>query len=564
MNPGPCRLPGLLGLAAVLLGSVSGCGTGSRGSSAAVHRVAPVWTGLHFRDAAEERGVRFRQGTGGKRPLTILEATGSGCAFVDVDNDGWLDLFLAGQPRCALYRGSGSGTFTDVTQAAGLAREGFWIGCATGDYDNDGDADLFVTGYDACALYRNDGRGSFVESTKQAGIHARGYQTSALFTDLDRDGFLDLYICRYVRFGPGEPQYCRSADGSVLRTCGPDVYRPEVGVFYHNRGDGTFAEATARFGLDRAHGKAWGIAAADYDSDGWPDLYIANDEMPGDLFHNSGRRRMENVGLATGTAYSRDGSLQGGMGVDFGDYDNDGRPDLIVTNFWMEPNSLYRNEPGSMFTEVGQAAGIMHPTLRRVGFGTRFFDADNDGWLDLFFLNGHVQDIHQVDPEQGMPERMQLFLNGGSGRFRDVSLESGEVFQRAVVGRGAAFGDLDNDGDVDIAAMDMEGPALLLLNEGPADASRRGHWLTVRALTGRGRRDAIGARITLEAGGKSWIREVQTGGSVLSAHDPRAHFGLGAAARVERLTVRWPDGDRTTLKDLAVDRLLTVRQPGPE
>jgi enediyne biosynthesis protein E4 len=314
-------------------------------------------------------------------------------------------------------------------------------------------------------------------------------------------------------------------------------------------------EATRRYGMDTAHGKAWGAAFGDFDGDGWQDLYVANDEMPGDLFHNRGDGRMENVGAASGTAYSGDGSPQGGMGADFGDVNNDGRQDLVVTTFWLEPNALYRNEGQGLFSEVSQAAGIAAATRKRVGFGARFLDADNDGWLDLFFLNGHVQDIHPVDPEQGMPELMQLFRNERNGRFREVSAAAGEPFQRPVVGRGAACGDFDNDGWLDIAAIDMEGTALLLHNEG---ITHPRHWLSVRALTSR--RDAIGAQVTITAGGQSQMREVQTGGSVLSAHDPRVHFGLGAAPKVDRLSIRWPDGTREMFAGMPADRIVTLNQ----
>jgi hypothetical protein len=546
-----------------------------------------------FTNIAASAGVGFRQGHAGlSRPLTILEATGSGCAFLDYDGDGRLDLFLAGQPRCALYHNKGASRgplqFRDVTLAAGLGRTGFWIGCGTGDVDNDGDVDLFVTGYQYCALYRNNGDGTFTDGTAAAGIPERGWQTSCAFGDVDRDGFLDFYVCRYLRFGPTEPQSCPYADTTLPVTCSPDVYEGQKGLFYHNQGGsvgpaGSFTEATRRFGFHTARGKAWGAAFGDVDGDGWQELYVANDEMPGDLFRNRGGR-VQNQGAASGTAFNRDGAVQGGMGVDFGDCTGDGRLDLVVTTFWMEPDALYRNDGGGLFSEVSYPAGIAAPTLKRVGFGTRLADFNNDGRLDLFFLNGHVRDASLVNPDEGLPQPMQLFLNesgpltrtqkglprpdGRAPRFREVSSAAGGPFRHPIVGRGAAFGDVDNDGDVDIAAIDAEGVALLLRNDGPP---RPGHWLIVRALTaprgGRGTanggqrfRDALGARITVTAGGMTLVREVQTAGSVLSANDPRAHFGLGAAARIDRLTVRWPDGSVERRTDLAVDRILELRQ----
>lgn len=518
-----------------------------------------------FADVTESAGIRFRQGLDGKRPLTILESTGSGCGFLDYDSDGRLDLLLVGQPRCALYRNEGEGRFRDVTVEVGLDRAGFWIGCGAGDFDNDGRTDLFITGYQTCALYRNTvqaGAVRFVDVTRSAGIRPGGFQTSCAFTDLDRDGLLDLYIARYVRFGPDEPQYCRSSDGKVLRTCGPDVYEAEKGSFYRNRGGGRFEDATRRWGFDSAHGKAWGVAVGDIDDDGRPDLYVANDEMPGDLFHNRGDR-VSNIGAMSGTAYAREGSVQGGMGADFGDYNNDGRLDLVVTNFWMEPNSLYRNDGARLFSEVSPAVGLMETTRRFVGFGVRLMDVDLDGALDLFFANGHVQDTHEVDPEQGMPELMQLFLNR-SGRYVDVSRQAGAPFSKPLVGRGAAAGDWDNDGDLDLAVIDMEGSARLLRCDQPTSRQTGHHWIQVRALTaGPTPREALGARVTVESGGVRRIREVQTAGSVLSSQDPRAHFGLGdlgGKSTLDRVRVRWPDGSQIELKDVPVDRLLTVQQ----
>jgi enediyne biosynthesis protein E4 len=547
--------PGLVLFAAGLCG----CGAGATGNP------LPAHTGEHetvprFTDVAADAGIRFRQAFPERRPLNILETTGSGTGFIDFDNDGWLDLFIAGQPRSALYRNNGDGTFTDVTEDAGLGGEGFWIGCGAGDYDNDGWTDLFVTGYEVCALYRNNGDGTFSEVTEAAGIRARGWQTSCAFGDIDRDGYLDLYICRYVEFGPDSLQSCGYGGTSFHVTCGPDAYEAQVGVFYRNNGDGTFTEATRQFGMDTANGKAWGAAFADYDDDGWQDLYIANDEMLADLFRNTGRGRMENVGVYSGTACNRDGGVQGGMGCDWGDYDNDGRLDLVVTTFWMETFSLYHNKGAGQFSEVSYPMGIAPPTLKSVGFGTRFADLNNNGWLDLFFVNGHVRDAGPINPEEVMPQRMQLFLNDRGSRFRDVSQQAGEPFAGTVVGRGAAFGDFNNDGRIDIAVVDADGALVLLRNDGPADSERQGSWLMVRALTGDSPRDALGARITLQAGDLSMVREVQTSGSILSSNDPRAHFGLGEAPVVERLTIRWPGGAVETFENLPINRQITLRE----
>jgi hypothetical protein len=503
--------------------------------------------------------VHFRTGPRGKRPLNILEATGSGCGLLDYDGDGLLDLVLIGQPRCALYRNLGEGGFADRTREAGLEREGIWTGCAAGDIDNDGDIDLVVTGYGGCALYRNLGDGRFREVGAASGLRAGGFQTSAVLADLDRDGYLDLYVCRYVRFGPREPQYCPSADGSIMRACGPDAYAAELGVYYHNNRDGTFSDRTQAAGLGSAHGKAWGAVAADLDADGWQDLYVANDEMPGDLFHNLGGGRFVNRGAESGTAFSRDGGVQGGMGVDAGDYDDDGRLDLVVTNFWMEPNALYHNDGDGLFLERSRAAGLAAATAARVGFGTRFVDVDGDGRLDLFFANGHVQDIHWVDPAQGMPELLQLFRNVDGKRFEDRSNEGGQAFLAPITGRGTAVGDWDNDGDPDLVVTDLEGSPLLLRNDGtPAD--RGYHWLglELRSRT----RDALGARVTVQSGSRTWVRECQSGGSVLSAQDPRVLVGLGTTTRVDRLTVRWPDGRTDVHSNPPLDRYLLLRRGG--
>lgn len=383
-----------------------------------------------------------------------------------------------------------------------------------------------------------------------------GWLSSAAFADVNRDGRLDLYIGRYVRWDASVVRFC-VVEG-VKTACGPEMYDPERGSFYLNVGGGRFVEATGRLGLSDAHGKTWGVCFGDYNDDGWPDLYLANDQVPCDLYENEGGRRFRNVGLASGTAFSRDGARQGGMGVDWGDFDNDGRLDLFVTTFYQQPKSLYRNEGGGLFSEVSDVAGILAPTLPYVAFGTRFFDFDNDGRRDLFIANGHIRDnAEQLDPGIRYRQPMQLFRNEGEAGFRDLSHQAGAAFDRPIVGRAVAFGDWDNDGDVDLLVVDADGPPLLLRNE----VGNRNNWIGVRALTGPGKRDAIGARVAVTAAGRRQIAEVTPGASFLATNDPRVYFGLGDAARVERLEIRWPSGRTEERRDLPVNRFLTLVEP---
>jgi hypothetical protein len=519
---------------------------------------APHPSTVLFTDVAAAAGLQFRYGYGRRSPLDLLEISGGGAGLLDVDGDGWLDVLLVGQRRCALYRNDHDGTFTDVTRRAGLTAEGAWMGCAAGDFDDDGRVDLFLCGYRCAALYRNRGDGSFLDVSRAAGIQPDGWMSSAAFADVDRDGRLDLYVGRYARWGDRTIRFC-VLEG-VRTACGPEMYDPEKGSFYHNEGGGPgggpirFVEATSRFGLGDTHGKTWGVAFADMNDDGWPDLYLANDEVPCDLYENVRGARFRNVGLASGTAYSRDGVRQGGMGVDWGDYNNDGRLDLFVTTFYQQPKSLYRNDGGGRFSEVSDVAGIAAPTLPYVAFGTCLFDMDNDGWLDLFIANGHVRDNpERIDPAVHYAQPLQLFQNAGNGVFRDVTRQAGSAFHRPIVGRAAASGDWDNDGDIDLLVVDAAGAPLLLRNE----IGNRRHWLTVRALAAA-RRDAIGARVTITAGGRRQVAEVRPGASFLSTNDPRVHFGLGDATSVERLQIRWPSGRVEERRNLPADRFLTL------
>jgi enediyne biosynthesis protein E4 len=534
------------------------------------HRSPPVHppvssspSSIAFRDVAAASGLRFVQGHGGRSPLNILETAGHGCAFLDVAGDGRLDVLLIGQPRCALYRNRGGAApvFEEITAAAGLDVKGDWMGCATGDYDNDGRVDLALTGYRCAALFHNEG-GRFWDASAGIPLARDAWNTSAVFFDADGDGWLDLYVGAYVRFARSTPQFCNYA--GIPAACPPTFYDPERGHLYHNQRNGRFTDITRQAGLLAAHGKTLGVAAADFDGDGRTDLYLANDGMPGDLFHNLGGRFV-NIGSESGTAFNFASREQAGMGVDWGDYDNDGRLDLVVTTFQYEPTSLYHNEGKGVFTERAFPAGIGDVTLNRLGFGTKFFDADNDGDLDLIQANGHVQDnAGRIFPGVTYAQSTLLFENLGDGRFRDISAAAGEALTRPIVGRGLAVGDFDNDGKVDVLIANLEGAPLLLRNE----TRNANHDLTVR-LIGRPLaslrscpRDGTGARLTLRVGGRLQVREAGTGGSYLSAGDPRVHFGLGAATAADSLIVRWPSGIIQRLRNVPAGRELVLRESG--
>ncbi|CEK12862.1 CRTAC1 family protein [Chthonomonas calidirosea] len=516
-------------------------------ASASLSPNDPPW----FEDRTLQSGITFQLGhLPHPSPLNILQTIGTGCALFDFDGDGHLDLLLVGQTgtrssSCALYHNNGNGTFTDVTPGSGLEKPGFYLGCAVGDFDNDGRPDILLTGYGVLKLFRNVGNGRFEDVSEEAGLFSpspTSWHTSAVFFDFDRDGYLDLYVGRYVIFNSKTLQLCNY--GKYKSSCGPIFYDPDFGSLYHNNGKGHFTDVTHELGLDNAHGKCLGVTVADVNGDGWPDLYLANDEMPGDLFINEKGKSFRNEGLLRGVALNGAGEMQGGMGVDFGDYDNDGLIDLFVATFEGEPDSLYHATHSGIFEYASINVGIDQPTRNMVGFGTKFIDTNNNGWLDIVIANGHIHDNEDLlDKFNRYRQPMQLFMNQAGHTFIEMSQQAGPGFTTPMVGRGLAIGDVNNDGLLDIVATDLEGRPRLLINQTP----QAGNWIRL-TLEGRSsNRMGLGAHATLTAGGNTWTRQCTTGGSFFSASDPRIHFGLGSVKEVEKIEVIWPSGKRSTV-----------------
>jgi hypothetical protein len=511
-----------------------------------------------FIDTARSAGLDYAWSVPGKRPLNILQTIGNGCAFLDYDRDGNLDALLVG-PRVSLYRGDGQGRFTNVSDQTGVsALSGNFLGCAVGDFDNDGFDDIYLTAYRGGALLHNESGSRFRDATRESNVPAQPWATSAVFTDIDNDGRLDLYVCNYVDFGPTtDPQLCRAGD--LMTSCGPRYYKPIRGSLYRNEGGGRFRDITQSSGASQVEGRALGVAAADVGGPGKPWLAIANDELQGDLLCPSGsgpNLRLANNAQVAGTGLDRDGNIHGGMGTDWGDYDNDGRLDLFVGTFSGEAKTLYHNDGDGIFSEVSEACGLGTAMRSDVTFGCKFVDIDNDGWLDLITANGHVQD--NIDQIKQLPYRQatRVFHNRGDGKFDDITARAGRDVLRPIVGRGLAAGDFDNDGRVDVLIVDSEGAPLLLRNIFPS----AGHWLGLRLEGAKSNRNGYGAIVTVTVGKRTLVRPCQSGGSYMSASDSRVHVGLGAATKVEKVTVAWPSGRVTTLSAVDIDRYHTVRE----
>ena len=513
---------------------------------------------------AHAAGLDLSWGPRDPTKLTILDMVGFGCAFLDYDGDGKLDILLVAKDHLELYRNKGDATFENVTDKAfpNAPRKPYLMGCSVCDYDADGKPDLFVSGYGRSILYHNEGNGTFRDVTAGSGLEARGpddWTTSAAWADLDGDGKPDLYVCRYVIFNASTQQFCstRGLDGStVLQACGPGSYASEHGSLYHNEGNGKFRDITQEAGLADTHGNGLGCMFCDFDNSGKPGLFIANDDKPQDLFINLGHGRFKNVGIESGTAYASDGKTTAGMGIDWGDYDNDGKFDLLVANFSGHPKCLFHNQGKHIFADNTASSGIYGSSFKVLTFGSNFVDLDNDGLLDITLFNGHVWPlVERTDATTTYYESGLLFHNDGRGRFTDISAQAGPDFTQKIVGRGVAVGDYDGDGRLDLLVVNAEGAPLLLHNEGP-----RRHFLSLRCFGPNGKSDALGARVTLKAGKLSQIREVRAAGSYLSTDAPDLHFGLGDSQQADEIHIRWPDGKRSAFPAVAADHWYTVRE----
>jgi tetratricopeptide (TPR) repeat protein len=521
-----------------------------------------------FEEGAEAAGIRYYYESGAVGShLHIADTMGGGVGLIDFDGDGWLDIYFANGCRLPfdpkdpprpnlLYRNQRDGTFRDVTAAAGAGGRGYAMGCTVGDYDNDGDDDLFVTGYKGAVLYRNRGDGTFEDVTARAGVSSDRWSTAAGFGDLDGDGDLDLVVITYVDVAQDDARVCRDNAGHPIH-CTPAVYRPQADLLYRNNGDGTFTEVSQAAGFLDSGGRGLGLAIADLDDDGKLDIFVANDATPDFLYRNRGGLRFEEAGLEAGVGTNGSGRATASMGVVADDLDGDGRIDLFITNLVNESNTFFRNLGGGMFVDATLGAGLDAPSRPRTGFGDAALDADNDGRLDLFVANGHVDDRPWANSPMAQPAL--FFWGRGSGHFTPAPRGSEDsYFARNVVGRGVAAGDLDNDGRVDLVVVHRDGAAALLWNRAAG-----GHSLGLLLRGTRSGRTPIGARVTCRAGGRSAVRSLTSGTGYLSAHDPRLWFGLGGTTKVDRLEIRWPSGAVQSWTDLPADRIIVIEEGSP-
>lgn len=520
---------------------------------------------VEFTNVTAAAGIKFKHFKGNNGISINREEFGPGLCVADFDGDGWQDIYFVngrdlydrGIPVMnALYRNNHDGTFTDVTEKAGVPGTGYGLGCVWGDFDNDGFPDLFVTQYGKSVLYRNNGNGTFTDVTDKAGVgglESGLFHSGATFFDYDRDGWLDLYVGSYVNLG--DKRYCKL--GEVLSSCAPSEYKGSPDALYHNNHDGTFTNLAQKAGIYQPQGKNLSVQAADYDNDGWPDLFVANDGLNAYLYHNERNGTFKEIGLSAGMAVTSRGTVMAAMCISLGDYDNDGQLDLYISDFQRSSDHIWHNDGKGFFDEVSDEAGITRPTRDVLSFGGGFFDYDNDGWLDIFIANGHVYpEVEQATPGTHYHQINSLFHNEGNGKFIEVGKSSGTGFETPYVGRGAAFADLDNDGFMDIVIAN-NGDSPLVLHNGGANGN---HFLNFKLSGKKSNRDAMGARVRVVTGTTSQIREIAGGGSYLSQSDLRANFGIAKAKHAETVEITWPSGQRQTFRDVEADKFYLVEE----
>ncbi len=525
---------------------------------------------IEFRDATKASGIHFKHNSGAFGKKYLPETMGSGVCVLDYDNDGWQDLLFvnsmdwpghkgAAKSYPALYHNNRDGTFTDVTREAGLAVESYGLGCAVADYDNDGFEDIYITTVGANHLFHNLGNGKFADVTAKAGVADPGFSTSAVWFDYDNDGKLDLFVTHYIDWSIAKDQYC-TLDNKNKSYCTPQTYKGESSSLFHNKGDGAFENVTKRAGLHDPTSKSLGVAMLDYDNDGWMDLFVANDTEPNKLYHNNHNGTFTDVAVQVGVAFSESGRVRAGMGVDAGDYDGSGWQSLVIGNFTNESMSLYRNDGSGLFVDEEISSGIRQMSLQALTFGCFFFDYDLDGRLDIFAANGHVSDdISVVQPTLRYAQPASLFHNNGKRKFEDASAKVGPALQQPVVGRGAAYFDYDNDGDLDLVITANNGPARLLRNEN----GNQNDLLRVKLVGTRSNRDGIGAKVTLTTNtGARLFRMVKTGSSYASQSEMPLTFGFGKpdAGKTVSIEIIWPSGQKDSLSKISANQFITVKE----
>lgn len=519
-----------------------------------------VETTPHFTEQTQRAGIHFKHTNGASKEKYLPETMGSGGLFFDYNNDGYLDIYLVNggtisttrqdtyrNPKQAnvLYRNRGDGTFVDATVEAGLQQNsGYGMGCLSADYDNDGDADLYLTNFGRNQLYRNNGDGTFTDATSYAGVGDGSWSVSATFGDYNLDGYLDLYVANYLDYRPETAHACFLEGVHIY--CGPHEYPGVRDTLYRNNGDGTFTDVTARAGLHNA-GKGLGALFTDDNNDGYPDIFVANDAVPDFLYRNNRDGTFTDIAVTAGVAYNSEGRATASMGIANGDYDNDGRADIFITNFSLEINSLFHNDGDGFYTMTTFETGLADPSFSQLGFGTQFLDADNDGTLELFVANGHVWDnVSEITPSLSYKQRCQIFGRTDTGKFRDLSETAGSFFKRAIVARGVAVGDYNNDGAPDVLVTACAESPVLLRNESQA-AARKNSWVKIRLVGIESNRDGIGAKVWLHTDQTTQFREVTCGGSYASDSDHHLLFGIGTQETLQSIKVGWLSGHLQTI-----------------